>query len=119
MKFDGFRSDTGELQAAVGIFQQGNTLTAPIVGYNTMLPQSLGLYRLLMSSVFDQARGCGGRVNLSAGAAHFKRLRGGVPAIEYSAVLTNHLPAKTRKAIRMLQWTTNSIGVPIMERFKL
>ena len=119
LKFDGFRSDTGELQAAVGIFQQGNTLTAPIVGYNTMLPQSLGLYRLLMSSVFDQARGCGGRVNLSAGAAHFKRLRGGVPAIEYSAVLTNHLPAKTRKAIRMLQWTTNSIGVPIMERFKL
>jgi hypothetical protein len=56
---------------------------------------------------------------LSAGAAHFKRLRGGVPAIEYSAVLADHLPEKTRKAIRMLHWATTKIGVPLMERFKL
>jgi hypothetical protein len=117
--FDGFRDDDGELQAIVGIFQQGNTLTAPIVGYNTALPQSLGLYRLLMAGVFDHAKKKGVKVNLSAGAAHFKRLRGGKPAIEYSAVMANHLPARTRKAISLLSWITTSIGVPIMERFKL
>lgn len=119
LKFVGFRNDEGNLEGVVGVFQQGETLTAPIVGYNTNLPQSLGLYRLLMASVFDLAKQSGSRVNLSAGAAHFKRLRGGEPAIEYSAVLATHCPLKTRLAIHVLRWATNSIGVPLMMRFKL
>lgn len=119
LQFHGFRDEGGDLQAIVGIFQQGRTVTAPIVGYNTTLPQSLGAYRLLMASVFDHALKTGAAVNLSAGAAHFKRLRGGRPAIEYSAVLASHLPAKTRNAIALLRRITTSVGVPIMERFKL
>ena len=119
LQFVGFRDDAGILQAAVGMFAQDGTLTAPVVGYNTALPQSLGLYRLLMASVFEQAMASGAIVNLSAGAAHFKRLRGGMPAIEYSAVLAPHMPAATRRAVAVLSAFTTRIGIPIMQRFKL
>jgi hypothetical protein len=117
--YTGFRDDAGVLQAVVGIYRQGDVVTAPIVGYNTALPPSLGLYRLLMASVFEQSMQHGWRVNLSAGAAHFKRLRGGRPAIEYSAVLASHMPASTRRAVALLGRLTNSIGVPVMQRWKL
>jgi len=58
-------------------------------------------------------------LNLSAGAAHFKRLRGGEPTIEYSAVLSRHLPVATRRTLRALGVLTTRLGIPIMKRFKL
>lgn len=109
--------DGHELQAVVATFRQGDTLTAPIVGYNTALPQSLGLYRMLMAHVFATAQEEGLKVNLSAGAAGFKRLRGGRPVIEYSAVLGRHLPAPRRAALRALCRLAGGIGVPVMRKF--
>lgn len=119
LQFWGFRDSAGVLQAVIGIFCQENTATVPIVGYNTALPQSLGLYRILMARVFDVAMRDNLDVNLSAGAAHFKRLRGGEGEIEYSAVLTAHLPASHRIAMASLRALTNAAGVPVMRRFKL
>jgi hypothetical protein len=112
-------SDTdGVLQAVVATFRQGDTISAPIVGYNTALPRSLGLYRLLMAHVFAVARRDDLKVNLSAGAAHFKRLRGGVPALEYSAVLSRHLTPPRCAALQTLRWLANRIGVPLMQRLQ-
>lgn len=119
LRIQGFRDAAGMLQAVVGMFEQEAIVTAPIVGYDTALPQSLGLYRLLMASVFEQAMASGSIVNLSAGAAHFKRLRGGTPAIEFSAVLASHMPWPTRCAVAVLSNLTTRIGVPIMQRLKL
>jgi hypothetical protein len=119
LELSGFRDATGQLRAVVGIFTQGPLFTAPIVGYDTAWPQSAGLYRLLMAHVLAVTREQGGTLNLSAGAAHFKRLRGGQPAIEYSAVLYEHLPAPTRRAVRLLHTLTAKLGVPVMERFRL
>jgi hypothetical protein len=119
LEFWGLRDDGGTLQAVVGTFRLGDTITAPIVGYNTALAQSLGLYRLLMAHVFDTAMQNGLRVNLSAGAALFKRLRGGRPALEYSAVLSRHLTAPRRAALRTLRGLTSVIGVPLMQRLEL
>jgi hypothetical protein len=107
------------LQAVIGTFRQGDIISAPVVGYNTELPRELGLYRLLMAHVFDVARREGLRVNLSAGAAHFKRLRGGRAALEYSAVLSRHLPLPRRAVLRTLRGLTQTIGVPIMQRLEL
>jgi hypothetical protein len=115
----GFRDAAGELQAVVGLFSQGGTLTAPIVGYNTALPQSLGLYRLLMATVFDEAMRTNLVVNLSAGASQFKRQRGGRAEIEYSAVLVRHLHFKTRIALAGLRWLAAYAGVPLMKRYRL
>ncbi|MCH8619719.1 GNAT family N-acetyltransferase [Undibacterium sp. TS12] len=119
LHFIGFKDGAGQMLAVVGIYQQGNTVTAPIVGYDTSLPKKLGLYRLLMAAVFDYGRQHGKTINLSAGAAHFKRLRGGSPAIEYSAVLARHMPRKTRIVIKLLSWLTTRLGIPVMKRYKL
>jgi len=115
----GFRDADGVLRAVVGMFGQGALLTAPIVGYDTTWPQSAGLYRLLMAHVLRMTITRDAALNLSAGAAHFKRLRGGVPAIEMSAVYSSHLPAATQRAIAVLRTLTTRIGVPIMQRFQL
>ena len=119
LEFAGFRDDTGVLRAVVGMFGQGSLLSAPIVGYDTGWQSSAGLYRLLMAHVFSTTLERETVLNLSAGAAHFKRLRGGEPEIEYSAVLSRHLPAATRRAIRGLRSLTTTLGVPIMRHFQL
>jgi hypothetical protein len=119
LEFAGFRDDTGVLRAVVGMFGQGSLLSAPIVGYDTGWPASAGLYRLLMAHVLDTTCEREAVLNLSAGAAHFKRLRGGEPEIEYSAVLSHHLPAATRRTLRGLRTLTTRLGVPIMRRFQL
>ncbi|WP_109480584.1 hypothetical protein [Paraburkholderia sp. C35] len=115
----GFKDDSGALHAVVGIFAQGPLLSAPIVGYDTSASVSEGLYRLLMAHVLSVTRERSGMLNLSAGAAHFKRLRGGEPAIEYSAVLSEHLPDTLRRALRRLRILTQHLGVPIMRHFQL
>lgn len=115
----GFRDERGVLCAVVGVFGQEPLLTAPLVGYDTTWPQSAGLYRLLMAHVLRMTITRNAELNLSAGAAHFKRLRGGVPAIEMSAVYCRHLPAATQRAIGVLRFLTTRIGVPIMQRFQL
>lgn len=118
LRLMGCRSESGELEAVVGIFGSGTTLTAPIVGYDTESPPRRGLYRLLMAAVFEFAAASGRRINLSAGAAQFKRLRGGIASIEYSAVYTGHLPPNRRRAIRLLSRLATSLGEPLMRHFQ-
>lgn len=119
LRFDGFRDDGGQLLCVAGVFALGGVLTTPIVGYDTALPQRLGLYRLLMATTFERAVASGETINFSAGAAGFKRLRGGEPSIEYSAVYARHLPAHTRRALAALSAATRRVGVPVMRRFGL
>lgn len=115
----GLRDREGLLQGVAGLFCFGDLITSPIVGYNTQLPQKLGLYRRLAACVLREGAEHGRPVNLSAGVAHFKRQRGGQPAIEYSAVLCSHLPRRRRHAIHALGFLTRNIGIPIMRAFKL
>jgi hypothetical protein len=115
----GYRDAGGRLEAVVGTFALGDTVTAPIVGYDTTQPQERGLYRLLMAGVLDQVAASGARLNLSAGAAGFKRARGGRPALEYSAVYHAHLPPSRRRALRLLGALARGIGAPLMQRFEL
>jgi hypothetical protein len=119
LEFTGFKDEAGELRAVVGLFGQDDVLTAPIVGYDTTWPQSAGLYRLLIAHTLRTAIERRIDVNLSAGAAHFKRLRGGQAAIEYSAVLNRHLPRPARRAFSALRALTAHIGIPIMKRLAL
>lgn len=115
----GLRDEHGVLQGVVGMLRVGNLLTSPIVGYNTALPQKLGLYRRLAARVLHEAAVHGDLVNLSAGVPHFKRQRGGQPAIEYSVALIDHLPRARRQAIQVLGRVLRGIGVPVMRKFRL
>jgi hypothetical protein len=115
----GYRSDSGELVAVVGMFEIDGTLTAPIVGYDTSLPMRSGLYRLLMATVFERAADTHQRINLSAGAAEFKRLRGGTPEMEFSAVFVRHLPMINRRVVSALSTIARRVGEPVMRRYQL
>ena len=119
LHLSGYRDQHGVLQAVVGMFIANGTITAPIVGYDTAQPQDLGLYRLLMATVFERAARDDCRINLSAGAAGFKRLRGGVGTIEYSAVYARHLSRDRQRAINLLATLASSLGEPLMRRFEL
>lgn len=119
LNLTGYRDERGVLQAIVGMFVIGRTITAPIVGYDTAQPQRVGLYRLLMATVYETAARSAYRINLSAGAAEFKRLRGGVGTIEYSAVCARHLLRYRRRAIGVLAKLASTLGEPIMKRFQL
>ena len=114
----GWRNEAGELEAVIGMFAAAQTLTAPVVGYDTSTAPIRGLYRLLMAAVYDLAEKTGQRINLSAGAADFKRLRGGIASIEYSAVYTQHLARRRRRPIRLLARLSSAIGEPLMRRFQ-
>lgn len=115
----GLRDSEGILQGVVGCFIRGGVMTVPLVGYDTSLPQQLGLYRMLMAMVLQEAADRRQLLHLSSGAAHFKRIRGASPAIEYSAVYVKHLPFGRRAAWSLLGAFLNIIGAPLMRKYQL
>lgn len=119
LDFRVLKNAEGVIEGAVGWFANEEILTAPIVGYNTALPQKCGLYRLLTQLCLQQAAKDRKILNFSSGAAHFKRLRGGQPYIEYSMVHIAHLPFHQRAVWRLLSFLLNNIGVPLMRKLQL
>ncbi len=101
IEFFSFRDKNQKIVATMGLLTQQDTLTAPIVGYNTDLPKSLGLYRLLMAQLLKLTWERGQTLNLSSGAGEFKRNRGGVAALEYTAIYSRHLPIVRKTVINL------------------
>jgi Acetyltransferase (GNAT) domain len=119
LKLIGLRDANGQLVAVSGLWRNGATLTQPIVGYDTSLPLSHGLYRMIMALAQDHASAHGLFFNMSAGAPMFKRNRGAVPVIEFTAVYGQHLAWWKRAAIKAMEVVLVRIGIPMMEKFKL
>ncbi|SEF67180.1 hypothetical protein SAMN02799616_00822 [Paenibacillus sp. UNC499MF] len=119
LRIGGLRDSSGILQGVIGCFEKAGVITAPLVGYNTSLPQKDGLYRMLMNLVLTRAAEQSKLLHLSSGAAHFKRIRGGSPAIEYSAVYIRHLPLRRRAVWLGLSRLLNGVGVPVMRKYRL
>lgn len=117
--FQGYTDEHSQLRAFAGLFTIGGTITSPLVGYDTAAPASEALYIHAMRLVFDYKYRTGKLLNLSSGAAGFKRLRGGSPAVEYSAVYVAHLQPHRRRVFKLLAFLTNRIGVPLLEKYKL
>ena len=115
----GLRNDKGVLDGVVGYFELNGITTAPLVGYDTCLVQSLGLYRMLIALVMKRAYTHDIFLNLSSGASKFKRLRGGLPEIEYSVLCTKHLSLYRRGVWRAFTWILVSVAVPLMRKYQL
>lgn len=117
LDFTGFRNHAGKLVGIIGRFVVGDTVTAPVVGYDLRLPQKLGVYRMLMTAVIASAQREQKLLNLSSGAGRFKRLRGGRPEIEFTAVYVNHLSRAKRTVWRNVETLFRKIGVPMLRKF--
>ena len=92
----------GRPVGVLGIYQRHGWVTTPLIGYDTALPQELGIYRRLMALLYREARDRRCQLHLSSGAGSFKSARGGVAHLEYSAVYDRHLGPLRRAAIRRL-----------------
>lgn len=119
LSFHGLRNGNGVLDGVIGFFEQGDTLTAPIVGYDTVQTAETGLYRRLMALALLRARDRRMLYNMSAGAAAFKRHRGGVAAVEYSVVYNRHLSPGRRAAGRCVRTVLDTVGVAVLKGLAL
>ena len=117
LEFHGLRErSTGRWLGVVGLFERHGVLTAPVVGYDTRRPQKWGLYRALITLVLRETVRRRLLLNLSAGAGGFKRLRGGRPCVEYTAVFDAHLPPSRRWPWAVLATLSNRVSLPITWR---
>ena len=67
-----------------------------IGGYDTRLPRSLGLYRLIATDDIVAAEERGLLLNQGGGNGDFKRRRGAEPTVELEIVFDRHLPRHRR-----------------------
>ncbi|TVY02029.1 GNAT family N-acetyltransferase [Cohnella terricola] len=114
----GFRRED-RLDAVLGFYARDGAMTTPLFGYDTSLPQELGLYRMLSALLIDLGIGRGQLLHESSGAAQFKRNRGAVAEIEYTAIHIRHLPLRRRWTWVMLEKLLTGIGIPLLRKFKL
>lgn len=120
LRFHGLRErSTGCWRGVLGCFERDGVLTAPVVGYDTRLSLKRGLYRSLMALVLRETARRGLLLNLSAGAGSFKRLRGGEPCAEYTAVFHAHLPRTRRLPWEILAALSNRVGLPLAWRMEV
>lgn len=119
VNFHCFRSISGHIVGAIGLLTQQDTITSPILGYDTRLPKSLGLYRLLIAVLLKETYESGLRMNLSSGAGPFKRMRGGEPEIEYTAFYVEHLPKKRRWALCQFAKLLNQTAPHLFNKYQI
>ena len=109
----------GVLNGVLGYVERGDVLTTPIVGYDRHLPQKLGLYRLITLKLIEEGRERGKLINLSSGAASFKRNRGATSALEYNLVYDRHCLPRIQLPWRILEWLSQRAIIPVMRRYGL
>ena len=108
----------GQWVGVLGLYAhpESGWITTPLIGYDTSLPQELGLYRRLMAILLQQAKQRHLRLHYSSGAARFKRARGGTAALEYSAVYTQHLPSFPRSCHQVFKTVLQTCAPSLLAR---
>lgn len=108
-----------KLLGVAGLFGVDQTITVPVVGYDTNLPSSMALYRRIMAFVIRYAMDNKLTLNLSSGSPGFKRLRGGKATIEYNYVYIKHLSPYQKAVWHGIAGLSNKLYRPILEKFEL
>ncbi len=118
-RFTALREEAGRFVGVEACVALHGVLTSPVVGYDTSLPKSLGLYRRLAVVPVLEARRRALPLNLSAGVGKFKSLRGGEAVMEYLAVFDRHLPAWRRSPWACIGWISSRILAPHVRKHGL
>jgi hypothetical protein len=114
-----FRDSAGKIQSFGGLHRLGSHATMPLMGYDTSAAQELGLYRLACHAGSLYAAKHELQLNMSSGAAKYKRTRGATPEMEFTAYYLRHLPTFRRLPVQALRLVANRIGIPILRRYEL
>ena len=104
----------GRLAAAYLSYSVGDVMTNPVFGYDTTLPQQLGLYRRLSLLTMRAARVRELRIHASSGAPGFKASRGGVACMEYHAVDLRGVRGAQRAAWALLIRASNALAPSLL-----
>jgi hypothetical protein len=105
------------IDGVMGYFVRGGAMTTPVFGYEMSLPRRAGLYPSLSVLLIREALEHGLILHASAGVGPFKKLRGGVPVIEYNAVYDRHLPRRRRMPWSMLKVLSDRIAIPVFQKY--
>jgi hypothetical protein len=105
----------GQLNAVMGFFIRNRTMTQPLFGYDTSLPQEEGLYRLLTLITLQEGSKRGLLVHASGGVGKFKKVRGGRSVIEYNAVYHAHLPPGRRAPWKLIK-AVSKYAIPYFQK---
>ncbi len=105
----------GKINAVMGFFIRNGTMTQPLFGYDTNLPQEEGLYRLLTLITLQEGIQRTLLVHASGGVGKFKKVRGGKSVIEYNAVFSKHLPAWRQRPWKLIQ-AISKYAIPYFQK---
>lgn len=119
LHIDAYRSGDRTIVAFIAAFECEGIVSTPMLGYDTALPQEQGLYRLLFMTLLRRGEDRGYDVNYSSGAAGFKKARGGIGTLEYTAIYTAHLPRHRRFVVRMFGALLNGMFRRMARRLEL
>ena len=105
----------GKINAVMGFFIRNGTMTQPLFGYDTSLPQEEGLYRLLTLITLQEGLERKLLVHASGGVGKFKKVRGGKSVTEYNAVFTKHLPARRQRPWKLIK-AISKYAIPYFQK---
>ena len=105
----------GKINAVMGFFIRNRTMTQPLFGYDTSLPQEEGLYRLLTLITLQEGLERKLLVHASGGVGKFKKVRGGKSVTEYNAVFTKHLPARRQRPWKLIK-AISKFAIPYFQK---
>lgn len=111
------KDGSGKSLGVTGWWLRHQQLIGTVVGYRLSLPRELGLYRRLMTRVLLEAAQQGCWLNMSSGAGAFKRSRGGLPTLEYTALYHRHLPFRRRLPFRLLGSLLGPWALRLLRRY--
>ncbi|WP_028776357.1 hypothetical protein [Shimazuella kribbensis] len=112
-------TDNGETKAVLGVLEIGDTLSAPIVGHNTVEEKEKGLYRAMVTKIYEIATERNKKLHGSAGAGEFKLSRGYKGTVETHYYFAKHLPAYRTWLWRAIAKLASKYVVPYIEKNKL
>ena len=111
--FQGWKFN-GQLDAVTATFAINGVRTAPLIGYDTKVPQKEGLYRLAYLDMLEAGRKRNEHIHCSAGVAAYKQGRGAQSFFEYNALYDAHLPFHRRLPWNTIRWLMDNNIAPMM-----
>ncbi|MDC0254864.1 hypothetical protein OAK75_08195 [Bacteriovoracales bacterium] len=105
---------SGRIDSVSGTFHINGVVTGPLAGYDTELPEELGLYRLAYLGMIEGGKRYKAVTNCSAGVARYKQLRGCRSFLEFNGVMFRHLSLRQKIPWWVIGTIANKIVIPFM-----